>query len=312
MKSCYTFIFVPIMLLGLTACNEQNTSGHPEDEAGTNGELKSVEIRGETLHYLEQGTGEPIILIHGAVGDYTAWGQQMDTLAQKYKVIAISRRYAWPNRQPGPEDAFDCTVAQHAQDLIAFIRAMGLPSTHLIGHSYGAMIALRTAIDYPEQVRSLVLGEPAMQNLISGTALGDSLIAESKSSSDRAVQYYRAGHKDDAMRTFIKMVLGTAEVYDLVPQSWRDAWLRNLVEAICINETKDFYSIKREELKTMNLPTLLISGQSSPAILTLTIDSLHAILPNDVLNVLPNASHGLQGENPQAFNDYVLRFLSAH
>ena len=261
------------------------------------------------MHYLEAGDGEPIILVHGAIGDYNAWSQQMDALAEDHRVIAISRRYAWPNQQPARDETFDCSVALHSKDLIAFMEALEIPSAHVVGHSYGAMIALRTAVDRPEIVRSLVLGEPLVESLIAGTIRGDSLIDDMKNRAALASEHFRAGRDEEAMRTFIRMVIGSDGVYDAVPQESRDSWFKNMVEGICIVETQDMFSLPRQSLSQIEIPTLLIKGEYSPAILRLVSDSLDVVVPNSELKQLPMSSHGLQGENPAAFNAMVLSFL---
>ncbi len=301
--------FIPVLLLlgGFATCKTQNPTVPPQIETAAVDGPKSVMVRGERMYYVQKGKGEPIILIHGAISDYNAWALQMDTLALNHSVIAISRRYAWPNRQPKQGDSFDCSVSIHSKDLIAFMKEMQIPSAHLMGHSYGAMIALRTAIDQPKLVKSLVLGEPAVESIISGTVRGDSLISDFRSSG-LAVSLYKAGKNEEAVRQFLITVLGSDEAYDVVPQAVRDGWLQNLVEGICIAETQDLASISREELSQIVAPALLIKGEYSPSYLATASDSLNVVMPNSELKLLPNASHGLQGENPLGFNTVVVDF----
>src|SRR3989442_12106834 len=52
-----------------------------------------IRVRGVELHYIEQGQGEPLILLHGGQGDYRSWEPQMKVLSQQYRVISYSRRY---------------------------------------------------------------------------------------------------------------------------------------------------------------------------------------------------------------------------
>lgn len=299
-----------LLLIGFISCKTQNPTLQEKSETVAIDKPKSVNVRGETMHYIEKGSGEPIILIHGAIGDYNAWALQMDTLALNHRVIAISRRYAWPNQQPDPEDSFDCTVALHAKDLVVFMEEINISSAHLMGHSYGAMIALQTAIDHPSIAKSLVLGEPAVESMLSGTVKGDSLIADFRTNSNIAVSLYKGGKYEEAVRQFLITVLGSDEAYDVVPQAVRDGWLQNLVEGICIAETQDLASISRKKLSQLKAPVLLIKGQYSPAYLASASDSLNVVLPNSELRLLPNASHGLQGENPSEFNKLVVNFLN--
>jgi hypothetical protein len=52
---------------------------------------------GVALHYVEQGTGAPVIFVHGSLSDYTYWKEQVDAFAKRFHVIDYSRRYNWPN-----------------------------------------------------------------------------------------------------------------------------------------------------------------------------------------------------------------------
>src|SRR5262245_20961132 len=119
------------------------------------------------LHYVEKGTGQPVIFIHGTLNDFRIWQFQLEEFAQKYHVISYSRRYAYPNQWPGNGD--DNSLTNNVEDLAELIiKKLNLSPAHLIGHSYGALIALYMAHQYPDQVRTLVLGEPPAMSLLEG------------------------------------------------------------------------------------------------------------------------------------------------
>lgn len=293
------FLVTILCIAGILSGNSQVISLEP----------KSVMVRGEKMHYVEKGTGEPVIMVHGAIGDFNAWSFQMDTLATNYRAIAISRRYAQPNTQPKPNDDFDCTVAYHAQDLKAFMKAMEIPKAHLMGHSYGAMIVLRFAIDHPDMVNSLVLGEPAVETVISGTPIGDAMITDFRSDSNLAVKFYRDGDEEASLRQFMITVLGSDELYDVVTPEFRDGLFQNLVEGICIAATQDLSSISKDELSDIQIPTLLVKGELSVPYLAAPMDSLNIIVPHSTLVELSKTNHALQGQNPVEFNQAVVEFL---
>lgn len=127
-------------------------------------ELHFAEINEISLHYIECGEREPLVLVHGTLGDYRVWLDQVHLLSQNYRVISYSRRYHYPN--PWPQDASDFTVNIHAKDLADFIQHLDLVKVHLIGHSYGALTALIAARDHPGLVRSLNLGEPPAMSFL--------------------------------------------------------------------------------------------------------------------------------------------------
>src|SRR5688572_4192383 len=85
--------------------------------------VKSVFINGDTIHYIEMGKGDPVVFVHGSLGDYRTWGGQFDAFAKNYHVIAYSRRYAYPNNKI-VNDSADYSVIQHAKDLTEFLKVI--------------------------------------------------------------------------------------------------------------------------------------------------------------------------------------------
>src|SRR5947208_13981117 len=78
-----------------------------------------IRVRGVELHYIEQGQGEPLILLHGGQGDYRSWEPQMKVLSKQYRVISYSRRYLYPNNNL--ITAKYRSAYTEADDLAAFI-----------------------------------------------------------------------------------------------------------------------------------------------------------------------------------------------
>ncbi len=142
--------------------------------------MPAIQLNGTQLEYIERGRGEPVILVHGTLGDYRSWQLQMDAFAEQYRVISYSRRYHYPNPCSGEEADYSATL--HADDLEAFINGLGLGSAHIVGNSYGAYTGLFLAMRHPERVRSLVLGEPPvfplLDNKPEGRELRDDFLAE--------------------------------------------------------------------------------------------------------------------------------------
>jgi pimeloyl-ACP methyl ester carboxylesterase len=124
---------------------------------------KSVDVNGVTLNFVEKGTGQPVILIHGIPTDYRAWAAQTDVLSASFRTISYSRRCAYPNQR---EDYENSTIQKNAEDLAQLIKAKDAVPAHLIGHSYGAFAALYCAYKNPGLLRSLIPVEPYVPSLI--------------------------------------------------------------------------------------------------------------------------------------------------
>ena len=100
-----------------------------------------INANGIDFHYIEKGQGEPLILLHGGVGDHRAWDAQVEEFSKNYRVIAYSRRFHYPNKNP-LTDKYRA-VQTEAEDLKHFLqRKLKLKRIHLVGTSYGAFTAL--------------------------------------------------------------------------------------------------------------------------------------------------------------------------
>jgi pimeloyl-ACP methyl ester carboxylesterase len=116
-----------------------------------------------TLHYIEQGSGVPVIFVHGSLSDSSYWRDQVVAFSKPYRAIAYSRRYNFPNRDPALPGY---SAVTDADDLAAFIGAMHLGKVYIVGHSYGALTGLFLATRHPELIRALVLAEPPVVSLL--------------------------------------------------------------------------------------------------------------------------------------------------
>jgi pimeloyl-ACP methyl ester carboxylesterase len=115
-----------------------------------------IEIGGVRLHYVDRGEGQPVVLFHGdgsLIQDFETSGL-LDAAARKYRVIAFDRPgYGYSER---PRTTI-WTPQEQASLLYKALRRLGVHQPILVGHSWGALVAISLALDYPDDVKSLVL-----------------------------------------------------------------------------------------------------------------------------------------------------------
>jgi pimeloyl-ACP methyl ester carboxylesterase len=268
-----------------------------------------INVRGIELHYIEQGQGEPLILLHGGQGDYRSWEPQMKVLSPQYRVISYSRRYHYPNNNP-------LTTTYHsayteADDLAAFIRKLGLGRVHLIGTSIGAFTALALAVKHPEMVRSLVLAEPPVHEWVRDSPSGEAAYNDFMTTIWGPVtKAFKAGDDEGAMKIMVDGVMGNGGFDNLSPEGRARAMQNSRFFKANSLSSDPFPNLSKEKVRRLRIPTLIITGENTVKIHKLVNEELARLLPKAEQAIIPKAGHGSPRENPQAFNEAVLKFLT--
>lgn len=253
-----------------------------------------------------QGTGEPLILVHGALGDFRTWETQMTGFARRYRVLAYSRRWHYPSL--AAVNSGDYTPEVHVADLLAIMEIVG--PAHLAGHSYGAALCASAVLRRPDLVRSLVLAEPSLFSLLAANGAGASALAHAAAEIAPVVPLLRDGRKADALRQYLKVILGSGG-YERLPTRARAVMHDNLhtLEPM-LNSLNVGTPFTQDHAARISAPTLLLEGDQTPAPFALTLDELACVVPDVQRITLPELSHGLHLENPTAFSRVVLGFLA--
>lgn len=269
---------------------------------------------GITLHYIDQGKGTPVIFVHGSLSDGGYWADQVSAFGNKYRAIAYSRRYNYPNdnaAQPGYSAVTD------AQDLAAFIRTLHLGKAVVIGHSYGAYDALFLAAKHPELVSAIVLAEPPaipLLNYLPGSEAqkGKELAADIQKRMVVPMQEaFRRGDRDAGIGAFLAYVLNDPHAWEKIPQSGRQQMLRSAREwDVMMTTGTIFPDITPREVRKIKTPVLLLSGAKSYPFLGLITEELARLLPNNQSIVFPNAGHQMWYQEPEQCRKDVEEFIN--
>lgn len=272
--------------------------------------MPTAHVNGTHLAYVEQGRGEPLVLVHGSLGDFRSWRAQIEPFSKHYRVVAYSRRYHYPNAWPG--DGLDYSAALHAQDLAALIQDLGPGPAHVAAASYGAYISLLLAARFPELVRTLVLGEPPimpwLEHIPGGPPLLADFLAEAWGPARRALQ---RGDLKGGVGAFLDGVTGVEGGFDQLPPAAQAKLMDNALTMHVEASARDYFpSFTCDEARGIGVPTLLLTGERSPRMFHLITDELERCLSDTERVTIPGASHGIHTDNPGGYNEAVLAFLS--
>ena len=268
-----------------------------------------VQVNGGELEYALRGTGEPVLLIHGAIlAEAYAPLLAQPALTDRYRLIQYHRRgFAGSSRHSGV-----CGIPQQAADARALLDHLGVERAHVVGHSYGGTIALQLALDAPERVASLALLEPAGIAAASGERFGTEVIQPSG-------ERFAAGDTAGAVELFLRGVCGPQmrEVADkaLPPGAYdlaaADADTFFVTELPALGE----WRFGPAEAARITHPVLLVLGADSDAVTPMFGEMNAALaewLPHAEPVQLPRATHALQMMNPAGTAELLTAFFARH
>ena len=276
------------------------------------------------LAYVEKGRGQPVVFVHGGLGDYRHFAGQMAAFAERHRAIAVSCRGYWPNEplRPGEEITLDTFV----DDIAAFITSLDAGPVHLVGHSSpGGFGSLRVAQRYPGLLRSLVLLEPPafpllgvnipptppqlIRLLFRNRRAALALIRMGTKGVRPAIKAFERGDDELAVRTFLSANKGATTFW---PTDEQLAHMVANAGPLKAQLRAGFPEFSEDDARGIKVPTLLVSGDLSPVHLTAVTDRLQELLPDVERLNIPEAGHPMFISHPEEFNRGVIEFIGRH
>ena len=248
------------------------------------------------MHYLEQGSGPPVVLIHGNTSSSVWWEYTLARMGDGYHVIAPDLRGRGDTEGP----AADWTIETLADDVRGLVEHLGLGTAHFVGHSLGSNVALQYALDHPADVKSLTLLNPGwvagdMPAMLADMARIGAMVAN-KDQLRLALRGIAIHHPDD------------------------DAWKR--LEAASLKQ-KDEASLRGPAAlqawavadrlgELAGISTLVVRGAEDQYLSTHTVCwSILDNLPGARYLEIPGASHSPNVETPDAWTAALLDHLAS-
>lgn len=260
--------------------------------------VEHVEVAGLRIAYVRAGSGEPVVLLHGGFGaDHRSWLPQIEALSDEFTVVAWDAPGTGESSDP-PDAA---RVDEYADYLAGFLDAIGIERPHVVGLSYGAVLALALVRRHPAVPRSLVLA-----GAYAGWA--GSLPPEQV---EERLDRFAAEVERPAMEWLPAYVPGM--VSEHASSATTDALLSLMVD---IRPGPALVMLRgvaeadlRDVLPRIDVPTLLIYGELDARSPVTVGEELHATIPGSELVVMPGVGHVCSFEDPDRFNTEVRNFL---
>ena len=258
--------------------------------------MQTITVNDITMAYTDQGSGEPVVLLHGLGSCKEDWEEQIAALAAHYRVIAPDLRGHGQTSKPKK----GYSIKQFAEDIRAFADVLPLNQFHLIGFSLGGMISQQFASTYPQRLKSVVIINATPSVIINNWPLR-------KMFWGRLLTIRLMGVK--------RMAKAIAQAN--FPTEDKAALRQKLEQQFASNDKSAYYRSTRAimnwdvrpQLTQISCPLLAISSDMDYTPVSLKQTDLVEAVPQGQLQVINNARHLLPMEQPQQLNQALLDWL---
>jgi len=249
---------------------------------------------GRKLAWREEGSGPPLVLVHGSPGDSRSWSRVAPHLKDRFRVLAVDLPgYGGSDRVP--DEPVGRTALMGAA-VARLIETCGQP-VRVAGHSYGGNVALQAALQAePAAVERVALFEPVFFRALQLT--NDAALAPAAAHFENYVGRVLAG-EDNVVRLMVDYWFGVG-AYARLPEP-----VRGYLNANAGRNAHDVRSsfndtATAEQLAALDRPVLVVHGDRSPEVVRAIGRALLLLLPDGRLEGLAGANHGMLESHPAA------------
>lgn len=241
----------------------------------------------DKFKYIEEGDGEPLILLHGLFGALSNFKDLVEHFKKQYKVVV-------PLLPLFELDIFHTTVGGLQKHVQKFIEIRDYKNIHLLGNSLGGHVALVYVLKHPERIKSLILtGSSGLFE----NGMGDT--------------YPKRGDyeyiKKKSQLTFYDPAMATKELVDEIFEITNNRL--KVIKIIALAKSAIRNNLG-EELKQIKQPTLLIWGNNDTITPPFVAKEFNSLIPNSELYFIDKCGHAPMMEVPDEFNKILEQFLS--
>jgi pimeloyl-ACP methyl ester carboxylesterase len=268
---------------------------------------------GQPINVVELGEGPPLVFLHGLIGRWTHWVEQLTAFAPSHRVIAVDL----PGFGDSPLPAEGgISVPIYARTLDRLMEALEIDCAAFVGQSMGGFTAIELAINFPERVERLVLVSPAglstyqnprdvivlsqIRRLSRLVAAGQALVAANG----------RLLARRPRLRRFEPMTNIVTRYPERIPGPFVFEFTQGLappgfVEGFAANQDYDY----RDRLGEVACPTLIVWGERDEVVTSKDAAEYERLIPNARKVIFADTGHMTMIERPAAFNALLEKFL---
>jgi pimeloyl-ACP methyl ester carboxylesterase len=277
-----------------------------------------ITTNGIKLHYVTQGEGQLMLMLHGFPECWYSWRHQIPEFAKDYKVVALDLRGYNESDKPKEVEAY--ATKQLLKDVEGVIKGLGYESCILVGHDWGGLIAWNFAYDYPQMVDKLIVLNIAHPAKIStGLRTPQQLLKSSY------IFFFQLPFLPElVLQANDYQLIGSIFTNTIVDKSaltqadlefYKDAAAKRWALTSMLNYYRNFSrKILQNISKTwriLEISTLMIWGENDAALGKELTHGTENFVKKLTIKYISNCSHWVQQEQPQLVNQYIREFLES-
>jgi 2-hydroxy-6-oxonona-2,4-dienedioate hydrolase len=281
-----------------------------------------VDADGIKTRYLEEGRGEPMLLIHGAIfgshGSADCWVPIMQNLGKRFHVYALDKVGCGFSDNPKKDEDYTITeTVKHAYD---FMKSMKMEKAHVAGHSRGGYAVTRLALEHPEMVKTLTIvsSSTLMTPPNPQYEIWEKEAEKLKDERERqrylvTVNSYSASHVTDAWVEIMAKIVTLPKTREALAKM-NGGLRKRFKEELVAKQQETHQWIRSGGLK---VPTLIMWGLNDPSATMerCGIPCMNLVMPfvsESEMHVLNHAGHFCYREQPRAFESVLTGFIERH
>ncbi|MFO0548020.1 MAG: alpha/beta hydrolase [Polyangiaceae bacterium] len=247
-----------------------------------------IAVGAATVAFRVRGdAGAPIVFIHGTGLSSRYWSPLAASLGASHRTVAIDLLGYGDSSAPASGDDFHLDEDRDA--VISVLSTLSAPA-HLVGHSYGGLVALRVALAQPERVRSLALYEPVAFSVLRSAGRTDGIRDLDQANEGGLITSDATGGSEVWLRRFVDYWNG-AGAFDAMTAPAREALLKGGRKSYLEVRSNLADATSHEVYARITAPVLVVHGSRSPLAARATAEVLAEHLPRAKKLVLENAGH---------------------
>lgn len=276
------------------------------------------EINGFAMHFVDEGGGEPLVLVHGDPSWAYLYRRFIPSLARRWRCVAPD--HMGMGKSDAPPEPYPYRLRHHIDNLEALLLRLDLHNVTLVLHDWGGPVGLGVAVRHPQRIKRLVLMNtwafaswpgapfPRLVELIRSTR-GEKFVLEKNGYVEPALLGTTA-HPENLTAT----VMAAYRTPFPTPESRRAllCWSRDIPTGPDDPSYADLQRIEQALPQFAAIPVLLIWGMQDPVLTEPVLRMWQRLYPHATTHELEDASHFLQEDAPERIVGWIEQFLVAH